>query len=273
VNIITEDPTCAAWSRAGREYADEAETVNWLARDKSVAAGAWNPEQRRMYDVVIAAMKRVGSRAEELAKQTPHRVMRELYVQFSAYVVAFAERVQTYKPEDNDLADVTDAIGNSLNNICAAIDFRSAQPIAPLIDMPPAPSGVAPVGDPDAPVIFLAESNDICSSWANSSANFDTATAEWRALNPKIPASDWTLEQRRINDAVAPIMSANADELEDMGQRSNNPTLSDFATLAAQYQRGLVASLPTYGANDNYLSESAVFLVQIVSFACTAASE
>jgi len=39
-----------------------------------------------------------------LAKRTPHRVMRELYEQFIAYSRAYADRIPTYTPPDDNFA-------------------------------------------------------------------------------------------------------------------------------------------------------------------------
>ena len=57
-------------------------------------------------------------------------------------------------------------------------------------------------------------------------------------------------------------MSANADEMERLGRQSGNPTFEDIAVLAAQYQRAYVTALPTYTSADNFLLQSATFLVQ-----------
>ena len=41
-------------------------------------------------------------------------------------------------------------------------------------------------------------------------------------------------------------MSAFADKLQALGERSGNLTLQDFAELSAQYRRAYVQSLPSY---------------------------
>src|SRR5215218_5193047 len=56
VGIITEDPTCAAWSRVGSGLTDAEQKVHWPDRDPSVPAAAWTPEQRTTFETVGRAM-------------------------------------------------------------------------------------------------------------------------------------------------------------------------------------------------------------------------
>jgi len=51
VNIIAEDPTCAAWGKVASEFADVQKSVAWADRDLSMPAGDWTSAQRNMYDV------------------------------------------------------------------------------------------------------------------------------------------------------------------------------------------------------------------------------
>ena len=273
VNIIAEDPTCGAWGKVAREYADKTKTVNWGDRDQSAPASAWTSEQRTMYDTVGDAMTRAADQTVNLAKQTPHRVMRELYEQFIAYAHSFVEKIPSYVASDGSLAIVTDTITTAVANVCSAIDYRSAPSIAPLIPDPEPPSVVSPPGDnPASPSKILARANSICSEWESSAQRSSDDTAEWRALDPKVPSAEWTPEQRAINDAVAPIMAKNADELDRLGRQSDNPTLEDIAVMAAQYRRAFVAAIPNYTSADNFLSGSAAELVRAINWACKAAA-
>jgi hypothetical protein len=271
VNIIAEDPTCEAWGRVLRDYSGQQKAVNWGERDRSIAASAWTSEQRSMYEAVGKATTNATDLTVNLAKQTPHRVMRELYEQFIAYGHAFVTSIPTYVIEDDELSNATNAIGTGLSQICSAIDFKSAPPLAPLIKNPAEPSGVAPLADPTAPERFLTEENPVCSQWLSLGVKYNDDTATWRALDPNVPASQWTPEQRSVNDAVASVMTTNSDDLERLGRQSGNSVLEDVAVLAAQYQRAFVTALPGYVVADNFLSEAATYLVKSVEFACKAA--
>jgi hypothetical protein len=271
VNIIADDPTCEAWVRVANEYSTKAKNFNWSDRDSSVPASAWTPEQRTMYETVGQAMTQAADQTVNLVKQTPHRVMRELYEQFVAYTRKIVESIPSYVAANDNLAAVSDAIDAGLNNICSAISYRSAQPLAPLIGDPASPSGLSPIGDPAAPNAFLDAGSSVCPDWASMVAKFDDDTRAWLAGDPKVPANQWTPEQKAINDAVMPVMTANAKELERLGRQSDNPTLEDFAVLATQYQRAYVTALPTYTSSDGFLIQSATFLVNAINFACKAA--
>jgi hypothetical protein len=197
--------------------------------------------------------------------------MRELYQQFNAYLHAFVEKIPSYVAVDNNLVVVTDALGNGLNNICGGISYGSAAPLAPLVLEPAPPSKVAPPGDPTAPTRFLTSENSVCSDWASTVSKFGDDTTAWLAIDSKIPATEWTPDQKAVNDAVIPVMSANADELERLGRQSDNPILEDIAVLAAQYRRAYATALPTYTSPDGFLAQAASFMVKVIDWACKAA--
>ncbi|MDV3123315.1 hypothetical protein M1247_00165 [Mycobacterium sp. 21AC1] len=270
--VITDDVTCDAWTRIGREYADTVKSVNWDDRDRTVSVGAWTPEQRTMYETVGKAMTRAAEQTVGLMKRTPHRVMRELYEQFIAYAHAFTNVIPKYVADDDNFVVVTEAAGNSVSNICSAINYKSAQTISGTIADPAPPSKIATLGDAPNPEVFLPEVNPICSEWASMVSRYSDDTAAWVALDPNIEAKAWTPEQRGIIDAVTTVMTTNADDIEKLGRNSGNPTLEDFAVLGAQYRRAYAAALPTYTPRDSFLAESATYLVKIVDWACKAGS-
>jgi hypothetical protein len=271
VSVITDDPTCDPWRPIANTLAAQ-ERNGWHTRDFSIPASAWTSEQRSQHDAVAQAMRSAADQTVALAKLTPHRVMRELYEQSIAYWRAYADAIPTYTPEQNDLAVVAGNSSSVLVSICAAITYRSAAARGPLTPQASPPSEVAPVGNPADPERFLMPpGNSVCAEWNAASDQFDTDTARWRELDPNIPASQWTIEQRLVIDQVAAVMLAFADKVTNLGQRSNNPTWQDFATMSAQYRRAYAQSLPTYTPADNYLSETAARLVYMVYRACSAA--
>ncbi|WP_226864421.1 hypothetical protein [Mycolicibacterium baixiangningiae] len=270
VNIITEDPTCDAWGKVIRAYSDKSKSVNWGQRDPSIPASAWTPEQRNMYEVVSNGMRDAASQAEKLAKTTPHRVMRELYGQFVAYSAAFVTTLEGYTEKSDGLAVVTDASGTAAAHICSAIEYRSVQPIAPLVEESPAPSSVELPDDGAAPQRFLTTSNPACDGWESSLSDFDRKIADWLAIDPQISAPDWSPAQRSVNEAAAKSMVINADVLEELGRESRNPIFEDLAALAAQYRRAFALTIPEYESKDGFLSESATYLARTVNSACKA---
>ena len=273
VNIITEDPSCEAWGRVSREYAAKTDAVSWGDRDPSLPATAWTSEQRAMYETAGTALTGAVNATKNLVELTPHRVMRELYTQFIVNGRDFVNKIPGYLPDDQYISGVAHAAANSLAGICSAIDFHSAQPIAPLIPVPSAPSNEARPADPEHAESFLVEEATICPEWSKSIDQFDLDTAEWRSTDPNIPAGEWSADVKIIHDSAAPIISANADSIERLGRQSGNATLEDFAVLAAQYERGYVKAIPTYKPADNFLTKAAFNLAKLINSGCKAASE
>lgn len=268
--IITEDPTCEM-SRPIVETRASQQRNGWDERDPSIPASAWTPAVRAQYESVEQSMRSSADHLVPLVKLTPHRVMRELYEQVIAYSRAYADSIPSYTSTDNDLALVSTTATDAISRICAAIGYGSASARALLVPPPAAPSQVAPLGDPAEPQRFLVESNSVCADWAGALSQFSEDTVAWAATSPDTPASQWTPEQRAINDAVAPVMDAFAARLAELGELSGDPILQDFAVLSAQYRRAYVQSLPSYTSPDDYLVTASLRLAGVVAAACSAA--
>ena len=67
---------------------------------------------------------------------------------------------------------------------------------------------------------------------------------------------------------MGPATTARADELEQLGRRSDNPVLQDFAVLSAQYLRAFVLALPTYTGSDGYVGNASTYLALVVDSGC-----
>ena len=268
-NIITEDPSCAAWRPLIATLA-ETERNGWEKMDRSIPATEWTASQREQHDEVARAMRKTADQTVQLVKLTPHRVMRELYEQFIAYSRAYVEAIPTYTETDNLLVGVAGATSNALTRICATITYGSAPARAPLVAAPPSPTEIAPPTDPSSPQEFLAAGDATCSEWIERLTRFDNDTPAWQALDPAIAASDWNADQRNTVDAVIPVMNTMADDMEQLGVEVNNPTLQDFAILAAQYRRAYASALPSYSTADSYLGAASAGITSAIADACRA---
>jgi hypothetical protein len=225
-----------------------------------------------MYDAFGKAIRNAADQTVSLVKLTPHRVMRELYEQFIASSRAFADRIPQYSSSDKELGTAPDTLGSAIVSICGAITAGSASALAPLVPGAAAPSKVTSPGDPADPQLFVTKRDPVCSDWAIAIAKFAATTSAWQALDPALSAAQWNPEQKAINDAVGPVMTARADELEEFGTRSDNPVLQDFAVLSAQYFRAFVLALPTYSGNDSYVVNAAIYLPLFVDSVCQTVS-
>jgi hypothetical protein len=78
VSIITVEPTCTAYYSINNAVA-AVQSNGWGdERDSLGAAAQWTPDQRTRVEAVAAALKKTADQLVPLAKQTPHRVVREL---------------------------------------------------------------------------------------------------------------------------------------------------------------------------------------------------
>jgi hypothetical protein len=275
VAIITSDPTCDSWSAVGNALFT-AEGNGWDKRDPSVPASDWTPEQRAQFESVGNTMRTTADQAVELAKRTPHRVMRELYAQFIAYGRAYADALPSYTSEDEFLARTNVAASSSLTAVCSAISYGHLDVKAPLVPPAEAPtevSDVGDVGDVGDPQRFITESDaKICATWVANSAKFDADLVEWTTVDPNIPAIQWTPDQRAIQENGAKVFGARASEMIDTGRRSGNPEFEDFAVLAALYFQAYSQATANYTLADEYVGRPGLRLNNLVTYACQGAA-
>jgi hypothetical protein len=270
VSVITVEPTCDAYYAINNLIAD-AQHKGWGDDRKSLGpASQWTPEQRASLDTASDVMRRAADQLVPLAKQTPHRVMRELYQQLTAYLRAYADAVPTYTPSDNYLADAQVNAGNALNSLCSAITYGSA-PLVTGVDPVPGSSASPPSGDLANPERFVTAADTTCQDWVDRQTKFGADTADWERVDAATPGSQWTPEERAVNEAAFPIMSAYADAMEKIGGASDNPTLQDFAAASTVYLRALVAIGTNYVSNDAWISDASFRLASLITSACKAA--
>ena len=272
VAVITDDPSCVAWTSINNELANGGQGL-WNDRDRSVPASAWTQKQRALFLAAGQSMRSAAAQAVGLVKLTPHRVMRELYQQFIAYARAYSERIPKYTPADNNLAGAANSASSALGSICAAISDGPASSRGPLVPPSAPPSDIAPVGNLANPQPLLTTDNSVCPEWKSALDQFGKQTAAWQQLDPNLPSIYWNREQKAVNYAVAPVMNSFASKLEQLGRQSDNAVWQDLANLSAQYRRAFVTALPTYTPTDNHLANAANFASTTVLGACAAVAD
>ncbi len=251
VGIITEDPSCAPWGPINNTLYD-VENKGWLQRDPAIPASSWTPEIRAQYDAVGKAMRKAADQAVPLAKMTTHRVMRELYGQFTAYLRAYADSIPTYTARDDNLARAGSTAENTIMAVCAAISSGSAVARAALVPSPAPPGAIAPIGDLSNPQRMFNSPDAVCSDISSTLDQLllSPAFKNWVNTDAQIAVSNWSAEQQALTDAVVPVMSSTADSLEKLAHTSSNPIVQDFIQLGVQYRRTYVQSLQTYQPSD-----------------------
>ncbi|WP_029110529.1 hypothetical protein [Mycobacterium sp. URHD0025] len=271
-NIITEEPTCEAWVKIARDM--EAAVPEWNHQDYAVPAAEWTAQQREVFEKESSVLATSIKKVANLAKQTPHRIVRELYGQYSAYAQAVIDAIPTYASADNYIVAAYNKFAATLSRVCDAIHFRAAQESAPLIPLPGPPTDVEAMNRDISlvPERFLSGQNRVCDDWISTTERYDKDTEAWRAIDANIPATAWTLDQKAVMDAVVPVMVTYADDMERLGRQSANPVWEDFAVFAAQYRRAYVQAIPTYAPNSSYISGVSSFLSNAIYWACKAES-
>ncbi len=265
--IILDDPTCKSWDPIAAAFAHAASS-GWDDRDPAIPATNWNADMRSQYGSVGATLRDGADRSVVLAKETPHRVMRELYSQFIAYSRAYADAISNYTAEDDFLVRAAIGASSTLNAVCDAIAHGSAGARAPAVARAAPPLSQTPLEDPARADQFLAAQNPICSQWLARVTQFDHDISSWKALDPNVPRDQLNAEQRGVMMAVSPSMEEFSNDIQIMGIESGDPTLSDFATLSAQYIRAYISALPTYTPADNFLVMAASSSSALITEAC-----
>lgn len=127
-------------------------------------------------------------------------VVRELYEQLIAYWRAYVDRIPQYTSRDDLLLRVTYAAGNAIFAICDAVSHGAAALRGPLVTAAAPPTNAPQTDDPADPQRFLRESNSMCADFTSVFSHFNEAAAAWHDTDEDIPASQWSPQQRALND-------------------------------------------------------------------------
>ena len=256
VSVITDDPTCAEWTRIGSALLEVQNRVLWFERDGSIPAVEWLPEQVDMYTTVARAMGSVAAQVGILARDTPHRAMREIYEQLAVHAREVINRIPQYQASDIHLFRAADTLVGAASSICAAARSGAAQARAPLTPPAAPPTAPSPAAPENNRTTLLADNPSICNEWVPLSTDYRN----------QIP--DWVDDELYLGDITTPARIQFADASEEVSRRSNNAVAEDLAVLGAQYLRAYVAAVPTYGPADRALLDAADNLAKVVDHGC-----
>ncbi|MBZ4575437.1 hypothetical protein GBQ13_20605 [Mycobacterium avium subsp. hominissuis] len=111
------------------------------------------------------------------------------------------------------------------------------------------PSAAAPqtitVTQPLNPAIPTTP-DPICAEWAPINDNYRQKRTEWVKTDPKVPAAEWSPEDRQLNMAVIPVLQQEAAELRRLAGKATDPVLRAMLQLEAEYQSAFADRLPNY---------------------------
>jgi hypothetical protein len=248
-----------------------AKLKEWNGRDPSIPAAAWTPEQRQMYESAARVLRAQAEQTVPLARDTPHRVMRELFEQQIAYSRAYVDALPNYVPAEDALALVGNDLAAGLMSICGAIKNFAAADRAASVPPVASPTTIAQTGDPGNPNRFLAASSPACPALVSRADQENLELAAWFKTDPDVPAAQRSGADKVLWEMAARVLSRSADKIETIGRSSGNPTVEDFLVLSAQYYRAFVNAIPSSTGADAKLYDAAQKLQVSVYSACKAA--
>lgn len=270
VSVVTDEPTCNTFNGINNSLSDVQKNGWGDERQTLGPQSQWTPDQRSRVEAVATAMRNSADQMTALAKQTPHRFVRELYEQFIAYARAYADSIPSYTPADDALASANINISGAIFGICNSIQTGAANRSISIGAGPPPvdPRNSTSLPNPER---FVSNSDQICVEWTQSSDRFDAGTVEWQKLDTATPASQWTPERRALEQAALPYLTTWAEEMQANGSKSGNPVLDDFANAANLYMRAFISVGDNYIGSDSWLSWVGFRLNQTILAGCRAA--
>jgi hypothetical protein len=269
VSIITEEPTCDAFSAINNSLAD-IQNQGWGDLRSTLGhTSSWTPDQRSQVDAVATAMHNASDQVVSLAKQTPHRLVREIYGQFIASGREYANNIAQYTPADDGLASVNVSASSALIGICNAIQSGSTGRSLAISPAQP-PTKIGPPTNPADASLLVESSTPMCAEWVRREEEFDAETREWQGRDTGMPATQWTPERKALEASAGPLLDAFSSDIAAAGRGAENPVLEDFATAAALYLRAYTSARSSYTDADSWLAYTGFRIAGIVSGACRA---
>lgn len=269
VAIVTDEPTCRTFNTINNSLADIQQQGWGQMRGTLGPLDSWTPNDRQQVETVAKAMRNAADQAVPLAKQTPHRVVREIYEQFVAYGRAYADSIATYVPADDGLASANVNASSALIGICNSIQYGSAGRSLALDSQLP-PTSFSIPSDPANPDRVIKTAEPICDEWTARLDKFNADSSAWQDRDASVAATEWTPERRALEETAAPLLASYAVDLARIGRASENQTFEDLAVAASVYIQAYIASTSTYTNADSWLSYTAFRIANLIAGACRA---
>jgi hypothetical protein len=270
VAIITFEPTCPAWISASKSLA-QVQQNGWGDRDAKIPASNWTAEQRSQYEAVAKSLRQAADQTVTFARQTPNRVMRELYGQFVVYSRMYADSIPQYTAPDDSMALASVAASIALDAVCNSITYGSAVARSNLAPTPNPPSNTSVPADLANPPPLMSRPDPECGSVTKLGNTLVSDLTEWSQQDPSLHATQWTSEQQAASKVAATAMTNFADGMEAAATGSSDSTFQDLTNFASIYSRAYVKALPTYVPADNLLFVAGTRVNNVLISACEVA--
>jgi hypothetical protein len=261
VGLLREkDPICDQWLKFGQELSDKEK--QWAELDEAIPASQWTPEQLDIYSAVAQAMSTAADQYESILPMATHPVIQELGAQTIVYLRGYIERIPTYVEQDNALARVASGFDGALSFMCTAVPLTPAAGGGDKASAAEHPAELIP---------FMTTKAPVCDEYRALIDRQDSQLGGWHASDPKIPAAEWTPEQRKLNTAAQEVMNRDASQVREMAGRASNAILHDLLITQAEYLQAYADAIPTYIPDEHVLWRSATLLAGGLMTVCDGA--
>ncbi len=133
-----------------------------------------------------------------------------------------------------------------------------------------APVTVTAEVEPPLPT-FAVNVDPVCDEWGVLNDEYRGKRTEWIGTDAKVPATQWSPEQRKISLDVVPLLKQEGAELRRLAEQAGDPVLRNLLGLTAAYQERFAQRLPSYTpATDKPIWTAAVNFGNAVNSYCNA---
>ena len=96
------------------------------------------------------------------------------------------------------------------------------------------------------------------------------ARAAWRATDPAVPATQWSAEERRLNNELIPLLLDEAGAVRRLAGRAQQPALATALNVVASYEEAYARRVPSYTVSDLPLWKAATDAANLANSLCLA---
>lgn len=121
------------------------------------------------------------------------------------------------------------------------------------------------------PPTIGAPADPVCQQWAPMADDYRAKLKEWVAIDPGIPASKWSVDQRAVNMRIIPVLREEVAELRRLAEQSHDELLSALLRSQAAYQEEYAQRIPAYEPGDQRLWQAVTDFGNAVNSLCSAA--
>ncbi|SKG96488.1 Uncharacterised protein [Mycobacteroides abscessus subsp. massiliense] len=265
ITLIVNDPTCGPIREISDSIRPALESLDKF--DPQVSANKWTAERRSKYQEALLQLNIAAEKYLQVARQTPSRVMRELYLQSVAYYQIFARKIESYVPETHNFALAAKYYVETIEYICSA-EFATEERKDDHRSVDPGP-GAPPLTEPGVPQVLMREPDPVCPAWIDSMERSEREIQAWRrGFDPSLPAGIWSESQRNLMTAVKPVFQREIEKMNASLKTVSNPTLRDLTALSSLYLSAFVSWSDTYVPQDMWLYNTAVSLRNAIATSC-----